>query len=37
MVNRPFCRLSRSIVLDPIEPVAPRIVTPRTACAVGRG
>ena len=34
-VNRPFWRLSKSMVLDPIEPVAPRIVTLRTAAGFG--
>src|ERR1044072_5374149 len=36
-VNRPFWRLSRSMVLDPIEPVAPRMVTPRTAAGLTFG
>src|SRR5258705_547309 len=33
--NRSGWRLSRSTVLDPMEPVAPRIVTLRTAAGFG--
>src|SRR2546430_16928431 len=33
MENRSGCRLSKSTVLEPVEPVAPRIVTRRGAVA----
>src|SRR3954464_15992152 len=36
-VKRPFWRFRRSMVLEPMEPVAPRIVTPRTAAGLTFG